>query len=333
MTRRTITAVAGCLSLTLLAGCGATVAGTDAGTGATAASVDVPRCGETVTYTDPQRVIAYEAGSADKLFALGLGDRMLGYVMTPTNPDPATSPYAAEYAKTELLSDQLLSLEVVMDNSADLVVAGWNSGFSEKRGITPQILDGLGVQSFMHTESCFRYPGYPEHVRPMEGLYTDLERLGAIFGVEDRAAEVVSGLRGRMEAVAAGVPAGAERPRVFLYDSGTDQASTAGNQVPVDEIISAAGGENVFHGLDERWTSVGWEAVVEANPEVIMVMDYRDASAESKIATLKNNPALAEVEAIKHDRFYVIDYNECISGPRNVDGAEKFAAWLAKHRP
>ncbi|MFD4365865.1 ABC transporter substrate-binding protein [Rhodococcus sp. NPDC058521] len=320
-------ALAACL-LTV-AGCGAEI---DENSASEERSVEVRRCGEMVTYHDPQRTIAYEAGSADKMFALGLDDQMLGYVMTPTNPDPSTSPYADHYAKKPLLSDALLNKEVVIQEKADMVVAGWNSGFSEKRGITPEILDSLGVQSFMHTETCYNYPGFPEKQRPFEALYTDMERLGQIYGVEDKASEVVADMNKRMDAVRSSVPSDAPRPSVFLYDSGTDQASTVGNQVPADEIIDAAGGTNIFHDLDERYTTVGWESVVAKNPEVIMVMNYRDKPAEQKIQDLKANPALRDVPAIKNDRIYVIDYNECISGPRNVDGAEKFAAWLAENR-
>ena len=318
-----------CTATLLLAGCGATVTTTPEQSNA---AVTVARCGEQVSYHDPRRVVTYEAGSTDKMLALGLQDRLLGYVMTPTNPDPATSPYADEYAKLTLLSDQLLNKEVIVEQRADMVIAGWNSGFSEKRGITPAILDGLGVQSFMHTETCFNYPGFPERQRPFEALYTDFERLGAIFGVSDRASQLVTDLRARMDAVRASVPAGTPATPVFLYDSGTDKPYSIGSQVPGDEIIEAAGGRNIFHDLDQRYAEVSWESVVAANPEAIIIMSYRDTPAEQKIEFLRQHPALAEVPAIVNNRFYVMDYNELISGPRNVDGAEHFAAWLAEHR-
>jgi len=314
----------------LSSGCGAVI--TDNGSATGTRTVSVQRCGQPVQYTTPQRVITYEAGSTDKMFALGLQDKVLGYVMTPTNPDPSTSPYATLYAQKPLLSDQLLNKEVVVENKADMVIAGWNSGFSEKRGITPAILDELGIQSFMHTESCFNYPGYPEKMRPFEALYADFERLGTIFGVEDRAEALTRDLRRRMEAVKESVPSSEPRVPVFLYDSGTDKPYTIGNQVPGDEIIEAAGGRNVFHDLEARYTEVSWESVVAADPEVIIIMEYRDQPAEEKIAALRNNAALAEVSAIKNNRIYVMDYNELISGPRNVDGAEKFAQWLSENR-
>lgn len=330
MHRRTIGFTAASALLVLsLTGCGATV---NESAKPEQTRVDVQRCGQTVSYTRPERVIAYEAGSADKMFALDLDDKLLGYVMAPTNPDPATSPYADRYAATRLLSSDLLNKEVVVQNRADLVIAGWNSGFSEKRGITPAILDELGIQSFMHTESCFNYPGFPEKKTPFEALYTDFERLGKIFGVEDRAANVVAGLKSRVEKVRASVPKDAPRPSVFLYDSGTDQASTVGNQVPADEIISTAGGKNIFGNLEQRYTQVSWESVAAANPEMIVIMSYRDQPASQKIEFLKSNPAMQEVPAVKNNRFFVMDYNELISGPRVIDGTEKLAAWLAENR-
>lgn len=326
-TRRLLLSALTVTAVITISACGAMVAENETDSG----PVSVNRCGQKVEYTKPQRTIAYEAGSADKLFELGLDDHLLGYAMTPTNPDPKTSPYADHYEKSTLLSEDLLNKELVVDKKADLVVAGWNSGFSEERGITPEILDDLGIQSFMHSETCYNYPSYPEKMTPFEGLYTDFERLGAIFGVEDRASEVVSDLRSRMDSVEQQSRKIEDSPDVFVYGSGTDQASTVGNQVPAHEIIEAAGGHNVFGDLDERYTTVGWESVVEKNPEIIMIMSYRDKPAEEKIADLKSNPALKEVPAIKNDRFFTIDYNECISGPRNVDGAEKFVKWLSKY--
>ncbi|SDG51655.1 ABC transporter substrate-binding protein [Pseudonocardia oroxyli] len=308
------------LLIPLLAGCGAQVAAPAGDT------VTVARCGEQVEYRMPERAVAYEGGSADKLFALGLTDHVLGYVMPPANPPVTESPYAAEYAQVEMLSDDLLNRELVVDARADLVVAGWRSGFSDERGITPALLDGLGIQSAMHTESCWNYPGFPERVPPIEGLYEDLRRLGAIFRVPERAAALITDMRARIAAVEAAAPDG--QIPVFLYDSGTERPATAANQVPPTDIMRVAGGRNILADVDGRWTDVGWETVVERRPEVIMIMDYGTQSAEDKIAFLKSLPALRSVPAVQNDRFFVLDYNEAISGPRVIDGAERFGAYL-----
>lgn len=119
---------------------------------------------------------------------------------------------------------------------------------------------------------------------------------------------------------------------VFLYDSGVDQAFTAGNQVPPNDIIDLAGGRNIFADLTQRWTQVGWESVVEAEPEVIVILDYGDRSAQDKIDFLTSFPATANLPAVVDEAFFVLDYNEGISGPRNVDGLERFAEFLAQRR-
>jgi iron complex transport system substrate-binding protein len=264
------------------------------------------------------------------MFALGLTDRVHGYVMPPANPPVSESPWAEEYEKVEFLSDDLLNRELVVDANADFVVAGWNSGFSDERGITPEILDTLGIQSFMHAESCFNYPGFPEEHTPFDGLYTDIERLGQIFDVEDRAQNLVEGYRERVAAVQEQAPDGDPVP-VFLYDFGTDKPYTAAAQVPPNDIIRFAGGENIFGDVDERWTETTWEAVVEAEPEIIIILEYQDQPAEEKIQFLKENPVTAKLPAVQEENFFVLDYNEAISGPRNIDGLEKFAQYVRDH--
>ncbi|MFG2498075.1 ABC transporter substrate-binding protein [Streptomyces sp. NPDC048441] len=325
-TRTTIgSALAGAL---LLSGCGADVESDSKGSSkGSSKAVTVKRCGEPVAYKTPQRAVVYEGGSADKMFSLGLTKHVHGYVMPPANPPVSESPWASEYAKVKMLSDDLLNKELVVEAKSDFVVAGWNSGFSDQRGITPKILDKLGIQSFMHTESCFNYPKYPEKVTPFNALYSDLDRLGKIFKVEKKANDVVGGLKKRVAAVKSRAPKGDPVP-VFLYDSGTDQPFTAGSQVPPNDIIKAAGGKNIFDGLDERWTQVNWEAVAKAEPEVIIIFDYGDMPAKKKIDFLKKSPHTKELPAVKKNNFFVLDYNEGISGPRDIDGLEKFGKYV-----
>ena len=314
------------LALTLVftaTACGAQVEPT-----ADSDTVTVPRCAEQVAYRSPEKVVAYEGGSADKLFALGLTDKVRGYVMPPANPPVTESPFAAEYARTELLSSDLLNRELVVDAGADMVVAGWRSGFSDERGITPALLDRLGIASFMHTETCFNYPGFPQKVTPLEGLYADMTRLGAIFRVPDRAAAVVEAMKQRVAAVAAQAPKNAPPPSVFLYDSGTDRPNSAASQVPPNDIIRIAGGRNILADENARWTDVGWETVVARQPQIIMILDYGDQSAQQKIDFLKSLPSLRSVPAVRDDNFFVLDYNEGISGPRNIDGLERFGTYL-----
>ncbi|MFH8572581.1 ABC transporter substrate-binding protein [Streptomyces sp. NPDC017993] len=314
---------AGLLAIT---GCGAEVEPTAKDGSDT---VTVSNCGRDITYAQPQRPVAYDVSGAEKMFSLGLADRMRGYVMNKLgDPSIKGSPWRKDYAKAERLGTERITREIVVDAEADWVLAGWNSGFSEERGITPALLKKVGIASYLHTETCWDYGDKSVDVTPMEALYTDLGNLGRIFGVEQRADKLVTDLKNRLTALKKTWPDKGEPAKVFVYDSGTDQPFTAGRHAAPDGIIAAAGGSNVFHDLDKGWTTVGWEPVVKAKPEVIVIVDYADQPAKDKIDYLTSRPALKSVPAVKNKRFFVISYGDAVSGPRNVTGAENLGRYL-----
>lgn len=320
-------AVPGLLALCLFAaGCGANVEQDDA----RASTTKIENCGRTVEYPKPKRPIAYDMSATEKMFALGLADQMRGYVMpTTANAPVKRSPYLDDYRRVDVLGTDVMSKEVVVDSKADWVLAGWNSGFSEERGITPKLLGELGIYSYMYTESCFNYGDAKkqQEYKPSQAMYKDLRDIAKIFGVEDRAEKLVADIEKRTAALAKTHPDGAPA-RVFLYDSGTDQPFTSGGLGAPSEIIDQAGGRSVTANVRDRWTEVGWESVVKSRPEVIVVVDYGDQPAEEKIEFLKSHRGLASSPAVKNNRFHVMDYGEVVTGPRNIDAAEKLGKYL-----
>jgi iron complex transport system substrate-binding protein len=319
--RRTLAPV---LAVGVLAtGCGANVQPS-----AGPAPVTVTDCGQQITYPRPQRPVAYDVSAVEKMFALGLADQMRGYVMN-TVFDTAIpgSPWRDDYAKVPRLGTGRISKEIVVAAKADWVISYWGGGFSEDRGITPNLLEQVGIHSYVQTESCFDY-GDKRPVPPLESVYTDLTNLGKIFGVEQRAQSVVADLRARIVKLESERKPAAEAPRVFVYDSGTDQPFTSGKYASPNDIIGAAGGRNVLDTVTKGWTTVGWESVVAAEPEVIIIIDYGDQPAKDKQAFLESNPKLKSVPAVRNNHYFVLNYGEAVSGPRNVTAAEKFAAYL-----
>ncbi|GGK74712.1 iron transporter [Sphaerisporangium melleum] len=309
----------------LAAGCGANVRPR---ADAAPAPVTITNCGEQVTYPRPRRPVAYDVSAIEKMFALGLAGRMQGYVMNTLFDNAiAKSPWRDDYRRVPRLGNGRISKEIVVNAKADWVMSYWGGGFSEDRGITPKLLQQVGVHSYVQSESCFGY-GDMKPVPPMESVYTDLGNLGKIFGVEEKARSVVAGLRGRIDALKRSRPAGAAPPRVFVYDSGTDQPYTAGKYASPTAIIEAAGGRNVMDTLAKGWTTVGWEPVVAARPGVIIIVDYGDQPLAAKRAFLESAPALRSVPAVRDRHYFVLDYGAAVSGPRNVAAAEEFAAYL-----
>ncbi|MEW2288415.1 ABC transporter substrate-binding protein [Streptomyces sp. NPDC047841] len=324
---RTLLAAALCLAATAT-GCGATV---ESARDARSPAVTLTNCGREVTYDKvPERVVTNDVGITELMFALGLEDRMAGFAMPDDKGDLSRVPWKDGYDKVPWLSKDQLTKENVLDARADLVVAGWNYGFREDGGFTPDVLDKLGIPSYVLTESCRN--GRTKTSRgimpPLDALYTDLTNLGRLFGVEERAAALVDGFKEQIAGVRAKAPKGAGRPSVFLYDSGRDTPFTSGRYAAPEQIITEAGGVNVMHGVADSWTTAGWETVVERDPDVIVICDYGDVSAERKKQFLLSYAPLRDVSAIRHRRIVALDYADLVESPRNPSAIARLGAYL-----
>ncbi|WP_153812185.1 ABC transporter substrate-binding protein [Streptomyces sp. SUK 48] len=326
--RKQLLAAALCLAATAT-GCGATVE--SAQDAKAPSAVTLTNCGRQVTYDKvPERVVTNDVGITELMFALGLEDRMAGFAMPDDKGDLRGVPWKDAYDKVKWLSKDQLTKENVVDAHADLVFAGWNYGFREDAGFTPDALKKLGISSYILTESC--HNGRTKSSRgimpPLDALYADLTNLGKLFGVEKRAAELIAGFRKQIADVRAKAPKGSARPSVFLYDSGQDTPFTSGRYAAPEQIITEAGGANVMHDVADSWTTVGWESVVQRNPDVIVICDYGDVSAEQKRKFLLSYAPLRNVSAVKHRRIISLDYADLVESPRNPSAIARLGAYL-----
>ncbi|MFI7391184.1 ABC transporter substrate-binding protein [Streptomyces tendae] len=319
------TAAAVALSSVLLTtGCGSS----DEGGGdakATAAApagfpVTVDNCGVRTTYDEPpSRVVTIHQHPAELMLALGLKDRMVGTAF----PDSAVLPeLEKDYAAIPELAKKEPSFERILDAEPDFVYGGYGSAFSEHEGRSRTAFADAGIDTYLNREYCGK-----KQVT-MEDTYEEIRTVGRIFGVPDRADELVTDLRRRVGKAAAEVAGEAEVP-VFVYDSGDKSAFTAGGKGLGTDLIRLAGGENVFADLDDVFGDVSWEQVVERKPEVIAVYDYAGAgSVEEKKRFLLAQPALADVPAIRNKRFVVLPLTATLVGIRSAYAVDGLARGL-----
>lgn len=78
--------------------------------------------------------------------------------------------------------------------------------------------------------------------------------------------------------------------------------------------------------FEKSWATVGWEAIVERNPEIIVIVNYGEVTADQKRDFMMSNPAFADMDAVKNDRFVVLEYVEATPGPRNIQAVKTLAA-------
>ncbi|MEL7176259.1 MAG: ABC transporter substrate-binding protein [Pseudomonadota bacterium] len=300
-----------------------TLAMTFAATGALAQTT-VESCDREVTFdAPPKAAISNDVNLTEMMLVLGLTDRMVGF--TGINGwNKLDEEMRAGLTELPELSEKYPSKEVLIGADADFFFAGWNYGMKVGGEVTPETLEPFGIKVYELTESCIHIG--EKAAASMDDMYNDLLNLGAIFEVEDRAAELVEGYKAELEAFTAELAPLETAPRVFVYDSGEDTPFTSGRYAMPNALIEAAGGTNIMNDFEKSWATVGWEAVVERNPEVIVIVNYGNVTAEEKRAFMMNNPAFADLDAIKNDRFVTLEYVEATPGPRNIEAVKTLAA-------
>lgn len=292
-------------------------------TAAAAFPVTVNSCDREVTFAAaPIRAISHDVNLTEMMLVLGLRAHMIGYTGI-SGWKTLDEEMRAGVAELPELAARYPTREVMAGAEADFFFAGWNYGMKVGGEVTPETLEPLGIQTYELTESCIHIG--PKARSSMEDMYTDILNLGRIFGVEARAQALVTEWQARLAEVTAGVDRSAPL-RVFVYDSGEKAPFTAGAYAMPTALIEAAGGINIMGDLEKSWAEIGWEPVVERNPQVVVIVNYGDVTADQKIAFLKDNAAFANIDAVKNDRFVVLEYVEATPGPRNIKAVEKLVA-------
>ena len=192
-----------------------------------------------VTYDKvPERVVTLAGFTTEMLMSLGLQDKIVGYGYMDNE---ISEEYADAFSKLKCLSDGNPSQEALLAENPDFLT-GWASTFSEKNF----------PKSFCDDNDIALYVPRVEHApATMESVYQDFENLGKIFKVEDRANEIITDMKDRVAAVQDAVK-DEEPVSVFVYDSGEDAPFTASAGLPTD-MITLAGGKNIFEGSDSNW--------------------------------------------------------------------------------
>jgi len=248
----------------------------------------------------PQRIVSHVPSITETLFALGLGERVVGVSDYCDYPEEAKlKPSVGDYFNP--------SIETIVAQAPDLVLT---DGHSESiKG-----LEALGINFFVIDP------------KDIDGILEDIELLGKITGVERKAKALVSEMNGSLAQVVSHVE-NAPKVRVFYVFDATDLNNpwTAGPGSFVDSLITMAGGENIAAQAQGAWVQFSIEQLVSSDPEIIMI----DASMGTAVVSeeeLRAHPAWQGVTAVKQDRIYTIDGDLVNrSGPRIIQGLEEMA--------
>jgi iron complex transport system substrate-binding protein len=322
-------ATATAAAVLLLAGCAsgstaaepAPTASADATGGTGAFPVTVENCDTTVTVdAAPERIVTIKSTTTELLLALGLGERIVGSAFLD-GPLPASLEKAG--ADLNVISDFVPGQEAVLALTPDFVYGGWESNFSAEGVGERTALADLGIGSYVSPAAC-KGDAMPDPLS-FDTVFAEIDEAGALFGVPDAAAALVA----EQEAELAALKPAAGDTTALWYSSGTDTPYVGAGIGSSQMILEAAGLTNIFADVQDTWTSAGWESVVAANPDVIVLVDADWNTADSKIANLKANAATAGLDAVVNDRYIVVPFAASEAGIRNVEAAGSIIDQLA----
>ena len=267
---------------------------------------------ETVVYDDlntpftltatPQRIVSLAPNVTEILFALGLGDRVVGVTRY--------CDYPVEALKKEKIGGMVdPNLEKIQSLRPDLIVAF--------RG------NPLGVLNKLRN---LHFPVFVLNLgSSLDGLFETIEKTGRVTRVEKEAKLLADGLREKRQAVRLALRGISNRPKVFLsvYGQGL---WTCGEESYLNDLLVQAGGVNIAGKIKRRWLQLNREQLIHENPDVIIIMAKGKEPFSQAGGSLRADPRLKDVRAVKENNIHWLDENVAGRfGPRLIDALDTVA--------
>ena len=257
-----------------------------------------------VTLEDaPQRIASLSPAATEVLFAIGAGDQVAAI--------DKFSNYPPEAATREQLDAFQPSVEAIAGAQPDLVFLVYDPG---------NLVDGL--------ENAGLTVFFLETPTSVEGVLEQIQLLGRATGHPQEADELVSTMQQGIDDIQERLADVEQGPR--LFHEVDNQLYTVAPASFVGSLYTILKAQNIAAGTDQAFPQLSQEAIIEADPEVIIL---GDAAGGETAETVKARPGWGSISAVKDNRIYVID-PDIVSrpGPRLVDALETLAQALYPER-
>lgn len=251
------------------------------------------------------RIISLAPSITETLFALGLGDRIIGVTKFCKYP-----PEARKKAQVGGFFDP--NYEAVVTLKPDLVI------LLPEHEQARKYLENLGIATLV------------VHNRVISEILETITVIGKTCGAEKEAEKIVRDIRKRIDVVKKKT-AGLTKKRVMVSVGRTagslDRITIAGQNTFYDELIALAGGTNAYRGYPIPYPEVSGEGMLRLDPEIILdLLPELAVQGHSKAAAKSDWNKIHELSAVKNRRVYVLtaDY-AVIPGPRFIQTLEEMA--------
>jgi ABC-type hemin transport system substrate-binding protein len=251
----------------------------------------------------PQRIVCLVPSITETLFALGLGNRVVGVTEYCTHPPEEV----AKLAKVGGTKNP--NLPAIYDLSPDLVIA--NDEENRREDFTWMVEHEL--------------PVYVTAPRTVADGIAMIERLGPVLDCQDTSARMATDLRSLYARVTAD---SARAPRLRVFCPIWRKPWMAFNaDTYADDMLWTCGGTNIFRAKTERYFATTLDEVASLAPQLVLLPSEPYPFATKHFVHLTH---LAATPAGRGGHFYCIDGMAlCWYGPRIAEGLTQLSRLFA----
>ena len=248
----------------------------------------------------PQRIVSLAPSHTEILFALGLGDRVVGVTRYCNYPEEAEE-------KETIGGFATPEIEKIIVLNPDLILS---LGSLQKSKVTE--LEEKGQKVF------WIYP------RSVDETLASFERIGALTGSNEAAQQLrqeVAARIGKVQEKLNNIPK-ENIPTVFRV-MGLDPVGTIGGLSFQTDVYRLAGGRNIFADTDKDYFELDLEQLIRLDPDIIVICGEDEEESKRKI---KDQEGWGDLTAVRTDRIVVISCNLiCRPSPRIGQTIEQLA--------
>lgn len=253
----------------------------------------------------PRRIVSLAPNITEILFALGLGENIVGVTRYCDYPSES-----AEKNKIGGLVNP--NLERIKALNPDLVL-----GFRGNPITILERIKSLGLHLFVL-----------EMGEDLESVFLIIEKIGIVTHREEQAETLIQSLKKKYDQIQSALQDVSYEPKVFFFLQGMG-LWTCGKGSFLDDLVRKAKGINIAGHIDRKWLHLNREHLIHENPEVIVIISKSVEEFEKARIQMKNERHYQQLKAVRSNRVYFLDENITTRpGPRLIDALERLAHLL-----
>lgn len=258
--------------------------------------------GVQVTFNEvPQKIISLLPSDTEIIYAFGLGEKLIAVSTYCNYPEDTKN-------KQKLDSGSKMNIESIIALNPDVVFLGSMAQTEEQF----KQLENAGIKVIV------------TNADNIEQTYMVIEMLGKVLKAEDKAGEIVNGMKKDFDDIKEQVK-GKTAYKVYVEVSPVAYGPwTAGKNTFQDELLTLVGAKNIFDDMN-GWQQVSEEQVISRNPDYIFTTDMY--SYPDTVAEIKGRKNWADINAIKNGKVFLTDGDRLTRpGPRLVEAAKELVS-------